>query len=137
MLMIVPKFLKEDLKKVKFIVYDNIELYIFLMWIFNTQISSKNELLTHTQNNQASPHNNVFPHTQILILDTTPLRITHRPPFVLHHFHHQPISNKITHTLHFQCNRNLESITMHEEHSFFYAFQITTILSSSINKTKF
>lgn len=29
--MIVPKFLKEDLKKVKFIVYDNIELYIFLM----------------------------------------------------------------------------------------------------------
>jgi len=39
---------------------------------FNTQISGKNELLTHTQNTQTwvltSSHNSVFSHTQTLTL---------------------------------------------------------------------
>jgi hypothetical protein len=64
-----------------------------------------------------------------------PLGITHEPPYVLHHFRHQPIFNKITHST-FPMQQKFKNTIMHEEHSSLYAFQITVILSSFTNKTK-
>ncbi len=64
-----------------------------------------------------------------------PLIIAHETPSILHHFHHQPISNKLTQTLHLQRNEKSKSKIMHEEHSSLYAFKTKTNLSSYTNIT--
>jgi len=74
-------------------------------------------------------------HHSNLNFDTMPLIIIREPLFILHHFHHKPIFNKLTQTIHFQCNEKLEIKIMHEEFFFLCAFQTKTNLSSYTNIT--